>query len=65
MTKRQAIRYFNREARYYERGPYGSGPFYAVRVPGRCIALHDKDVAKLADKFYTAVGVKAAREGED
>ena len=55
MTEKQAQRYFEKNARFYEHTPFG--PFYAILMPNGK-HLRDRDVAVLAEKFYIAVGVK-------
>ena len=54
MTEKQAQRYFDKNTRFYEQTPFG--PFYAILTPSGKY-LRDRDVAKLSEKFYAAVGV--------
>ena len=51
MTDKEATRYFNRYARYYDGA---SRPFYAIQVPGGASLTAD-DVFDLAEMFRAQV----------
>ena len=59
MTEHQARRYFNREARYYERGlPPDRRNTYAIRLPlGGVVAAPDP--AELWERFWE----KSSKQG--
>jgi len=50
--ERQARRYFNSRARYYDHLPPDGKPYYAVRLPGESLSLFAPDTEALWDTFW-------------
>ena len=54
MTEKEARRYFNRAARYYERGLPPTRERYAIHLPNGTMVVADS-TAVLWDRFWEAI----------